>query len=105
MQKRTEAFALPISQTAPIDASADHRQMPIGFRHFLGTPKPSQRYKAYGVDPLDAPEHGEKVRGLMSRLSRRMDAQISWPPHQDATVERWENPRLPSGYTDRKSVV
>ena len=99
MRKGTEALVLPISQTTAIDAAADHRQMPTGFRHFLGTPKPSQRYKAYGVDPLDAPEHGEKVRGLMSRLSRRMDAQISWPPHQDATVERWENPRLPSGYT------
>jgi len=101
VQKRTEALALPISQTAALDAAADHRhrQMPIGFRHFLGTPKPSQRYKAYGVDPLETPEHCEKVRGLMSRLSRRMDAQISWPPHQDTTIARWENPGLPSGYT------
>ena len=41
----------------------------------------------------------EKVRGLMNRLSRRMDAEISWPAHRDATIERWENPRIPSGYT------
>ena len=98
MQKTTEAIAFPISQTAAIDP-VHHRQMPVGFRHFLGTPKPSQRFKAYGADPLDAPEHSEKIRGLMSRLSRRMDAQISWPPHQDATIQHWENPTLPSGYT------
>jgi hypothetical protein len=35
----------------------------------------------------------------MNRLSRRMDAELNWPVHADATVERWENPRLPSGYT------
>jgi hypothetical protein len=99
VQKRTEALAFPIAQTTAIDAVADHRPMPVGVRHFLGTPKPSQRFKAYGVDPLEAPEHGEKVRGLMGRLSRRMDAQISWPPHRDASIRHWENPSLPSGYT------
>jgi hypothetical protein len=97
VRKRTEAFAFP--QTAPIDVAADGQGTPPGFRHFLGTPKPSQRFKAYGVDPLGAPEHSEKVRGLMNRLSRRMDARISWPPHRDATIEHWENPGLPSGYT------
>jgi hypothetical protein len=35
----------------------------------------------------------------MNRLSRRMDAEIQWPSHADATLERWENPRIPSGYT------
>jgi hypothetical protein len=35
----------------------------------------------------------------MNRLSRRMDAQIPWPVHSDASLERWENPRIPSGYT------
>jgi hypothetical protein len=99
VQKRTEAFALPISQTAPMDAAAGCPAMPSGFRHFLGTPKPSQRFKAYGVDPLEAPEQSEKIRGLMNRLSRRMDAKIPWPHHSDTTIEHWENPRLPSGYT------
>ena len=102
MQKRSEALALSISQTPAADA--DDRPMPVGFRHFLGTPKPSQRFKAYGVDPLDAPEHSEKIRGLMSRLSRRMDAQIAWPAHQNPAhrnpeIRHWENPNLPSGYT------
>ncbi|HEY3793123.1 MAG TPA: peroxidase family protein, partial [Bradyrhizobium sp.] len=97
MHKRTEAFAFP--QIAPIDMAADCQGTPPGFRHFLGTPKPSQRFKAYGVDPLGAPGHSEKVRGLMNRLSRRMDARISWPAHRDATIEHWENPDLPSGYT------
>ena len=41
----------------------------------------------------------QKFAGLMNRLSRRMDAELNWPVHADATVERWENPRLPSGYT------
>ena len=60
---------------------------------------PSQRFKAYGLDPLDAPEHLPKVRGLMNRLSRRMDAELDWPIHPDSTIERWENPHIPSGYT------
>ena len=35
----------------------------------------------------------------MNRLSRRMDAQVRWPAHADPSIECWENPRLPSGYT------
>ncbi len=99
MQKANEAFALPISEAAPIDGSADMHALPAGFRHFLGTPKASQRFKAYGIDSLDAPGHSEKLRKLMNRLSRRMDAAIPWPAHRDATIERWENPGIPSGYT------
>ena len=99
MQKGTEAFALPISETASIDGTVDDHGMPAGFRHFLGTPKASQRFKAYGIDPLSTPGHSEKVRALMNRLSRRMDAAIFWPAHHDAGIERWENPGIPSGYT------
>jgi hypothetical protein len=99
VQKTSEAFALSMSRRSPADKAAEGREMPAGFRHFLGTPKPSQRFKAYGVDPLEAPEQSEKIRGLMNRLSRRMDAQISWPAHDDPAFERWENPGLPSGYT------
>lgn len=35
----------------------------------------------------------------MHRLSRRMDAEIAWPAHGDASLLRWENPGIPSGYT------
>ncbi len=35
----------------------------------------------------------------MNRLSRRMDAELDWPTHSDSTIERWENPHIPSGYT------
>ncbi|MBI5321808.1 hypothetical protein [Bradyrhizobium sp.] len=70
-----------------------------GFRHFLGTPRASQRYRAYGVDPLESPAHVTNIRGLMHRLSRRMDAEIAWPAHGDASLHRWENPAIPSGYT------
>src|SRR6185436_297511 len=70
-----------------------------GFRHFLGTPAPSQRFRAFGVDPLGSPPHHAKLRGLMQRLSRRMDAAIKWPPHQVRSAEYWENPFIPSGYT------
>ena len=98
VQNGTEASALGILETAVIDDPVRH-QTPRGFRHFLSTPKASQRFKAYGIDPLDAPEHSHKVRGLMNRLSRRMDAELQWPAHADATMERWENPRIPSGYT------
>jgi hypothetical protein len=70
-----------------------------GFRHFLGTPHPSQRFKAYGIDPLCAPAHLPKVRALMNRLSRRMNGEVQWPSYPDASLERWENPLIPSGYT------
>jgi hypothetical protein len=73
--------------------------MPAGFRHFLGTPNSSQRFKAYGADPSIAPAHSQKVRALMNRLSRRMDAELDWPAHGDSTMERWENHLIPSGYT------
>jgi hypothetical protein len=99
VQKGTEAFALPMLEAAGIEASLHRRETPPGFRHFLATPTPSQRFKAYGIDPLEVPEHLQKVRGLMNRLSRRMDAELRWPAHNDATIERWENPRIPSGYT------
>jgi hypothetical protein len=99
VQKGTEAFALPMLEATEIEGSLHRRETPPGFRHFLATPTPSQRFKAYGIDPLEAPEHLQKVRGLMNRLSRRMDAELRWPAHNDATIERWENPRIPSGYT------
>src|ERR1700682_1284240 len=99
VHKGIEASALGISKTAPVGGFADRYRTPPGFRHFLGTPNASQRFKAYGVDPLDAPENSHKVRGLMNRLSRRMDAELPWSAHDDTTLERWENPRIPSGYT------
>jgi hypothetical protein len=99
VQKRSEASAFVISEPAPIHGAVRRDGPPPGFRHFLGTPQASQRFRVFGIDPLEAPEHLAKVRGLMNRLSRRMDAKLHWPVHADATVERWENPRLPSGYT------
>ena len=70
-----------------------------GFRHFLGTPRASQRFRAFGIDPLQTPGHVQNIRGLMHRLSRRMDAEIAWPRHDDTSLHRWENPTIPSGYT------
>ncbi len=99
VQKAAESSSFGISQTAVMGGPLQARPTPAGFRHFLGTPEPSQRFKVFGLDPLDAPEHSPGVRGLMNRLSRRMDAQLRWRAHDDATIECWENPRLPSGYT------
>jgi hypothetical protein len=84
---------------AAADASVRGDATVPGFRHFLGSPRPSQRFKAYGIDPLCAPAQLPRVRALMNRLSRRMDAEIQWPSHADASLERWENPCIPSGYT------
>src|SRR5665213_3863125 len=106
VRNATEASALRISKMAPpIDGLADRCGTP-GFRHFLGSPRPSQRFRAYGVDPLDAPEQLPRIRALMNRLSRRMDAELQWPALGDAPpecwetpLECWENPRIPSGYT------
>lgn len=93
------ASSLGVSETVPVDGPAAGDGTPPGFRHFLGTPRPSQRFTVYGIDPLAEPTHLPKVRGLMNRLSRRMDAKLAWPAHDNASIERWENPRLPSGYT------
>src|SRR6201996_6275460 len=97
VQRATEASLIP--DVAPIGDHAPRHGTSPGFRHFLFTPDASQRFKAYGIDPLDAAEHLPKIRGLMNRLSRRMDAELRWPAHNDASIERWENPRIPSGYT------
>jgi hypothetical protein len=70
-----------------------------GFRHFLGTPQQSQRFRVFGIDPLDSPAHLTEIRALMNRLSRRMDAEIRWPSQQGSALEHWENPSIPSGYT------
>ena len=96
-QKRAQASLATLEAAA--DAAARDCATAPGFRHFLGTPRPSQRFKVYGIDPLCAPAHLPRVRALMNRLSRRMDAEIQWPSHADASLERWENPRIPSGYT------
>src|SRR3954453_11052740 len=96
-QKGAQASLAALEVAA--DAAARECATARGFRHFLGTPRPSQGLKVYGIDPLCAPAHLPRVRALMNRLSRRMDAEIQWPSHPDASLERWENPRIPSGYT------
>ncbi len=99
MAARKGAQASVVTLVAAADAAARDNATAPGFRHFLGAPRPSQRFKAYGIDPLGAPAHLPKIRALMNRLSRRMDAEIQWPSHPDPSLERWENPRIPSGYT------
>ena len=54
-----------------------------GFRHFLDTPLASQRFRAFGIDPLQSPACLPRIRALMNRLSRRLDAEIRWPQHQN----------------------
>jgi hypothetical protein len=98
VRRGAQAFAAG-STKAAADASMGGDAPAPGFRHFLGTPRASQRYRAYGIDPLSAPMHVPAVRALMNRLSRRMDAEIQWPSHADASLDRWENPCIPSGYT------
>jgi hypothetical protein len=98
----TPAFKTPAFKTPTTEANANAAKanaMAPGFRHFLGTPHPSQRFRVYGIDPLAAPEELPRVRGLMNRLSRRMVAELQWPAHGDSSIERWENPSIPSGYT------
>ena len=99
MAVQTIAEASPV-RTSGIETH-ESAQAPAapGFRHFLGTPRPSQRFRAFGVDPVSSPAHSPKLRGLMHRLSRRMDAEIFWPPSGGKSAEQWENPFIPSGYT------
>jgi hypothetical protein len=96
-QKVAEAFTL---QTSGAEASDSVQPAAApGFRHFLRTPLPSQRFRAFGIDPLESPALQPKLRGLMHRLSRRMDAEIRWPALDGQSTEHWENPFIPSGYT------
>ena len=97
VQKVADALTLQSSGTDARDA-VQSAAAP-GFRHFLRTPLPSQRFRAFGIDPLESPALQPKLRGLMHRLSRRMDAEIHWPPHSAEAAEHWENPGIPSGYT------
>ena len=97
VQEVADASSFRASERAarcPISAAASP-----GFRHFLGTPSPSQRFRAFGIDPLASSSDPAKLRGLMHRLSLRMDAAIKWPPHHVQSAEYWENPFIPSGYT------
>jgi len=96
--RSADATSLKALEIEPAGTGASSGSAP-GFRHFLGTPHASQRFRTFGVDPLQQPEHVGNVRGLMHRLSRRMDAEIVWPPHEGGSQQRWENPAIPSGYT------
>ncbi len=94
-------FALPFGSG---DRAEGASRFP-GFRHFLKDPGPGQRFQVQGLDPNASPESLGRVRALMCRLSRRMDAEIEWPPHESATCEAWENPHIPSGYTYLAQLV
>jgi hypothetical protein len=91
----------PASRAAETDRLADASGIDTapGFRHFLGSPQQSQRFRVFGIDPLESPAHLTEIRALMNRLSRRMDAEIRWPSRQGSALEHWENPSIPSGYT------
>lgn len=88
-----------IAPSAIVPAGRNNAAPAPGFRHFLKPPQPSQRFRVFGIDPVVSTEHLPRVRALMSRLSRRMDAEIRWPQHADDSIEHWENPTIPSGYT------
>ena len=93
-----DAISLRALEIEPAGHHAQDSSAP-GFRHFLATPLPSQRFRAFGIDPLQSPAQLPEVRALMNRLSRRMDAELQWPPHGAGSLEHWENPSIPSGYT------
>ena len=102
VQKIADASSLRTSGIEARDSAQTtlaHAAATPGFRHLLGTPAASQRFRAFGIDPLSSPAQLPKLRALMHRLSRRMDAAIQWPPHGDGPAEHWENPTIPSGYT------
>jgi hypothetical protein len=101
MGAHARSFALPFQ-------SADRVEGPTpssGFRHFIADPGPGQRFRVHGLDPAASPGNLERLRALMCRLSRRMDAEIHWPPHQQASCRAWENPHIPSGYTYLAQLV
>ncbi len=99
MKAMRSAETCPFKDAAPAFGEIARNDAAPGFRHFLARPLASQRYRAFGIDPLEQPDHLPEVRNLMSRLSRRMDEEVKWTPLGDRPLERWENPAIPSGYT------
>src|ERR1700747_27527 len=98
MVRSADASSLKSSADASVSGCSSITPAP-GFRHFLKSPLASPRFRVFGIDPLESPAHRQDIRVLMNRLSRRMDAEIRWPSHADASIDHWENPTIPSGYT------
>lgn len=103
MVARSADVSLGTSAVASAGAIAQRKtsrsELAAGFRHLLGDPRPSQRFRIFGIDFVNSPAHMPRLRALMNRLSRRMDAEIRWPAHADGSIAHWENPQIPSGYT------
>ena len=57
MAAQKGAQASLVTLEAVVDVSVRDNTTAPGFRHFLGTPRPSQRFKVDGIDPLCAPAH------------------------------------------------
>lgn len=72
-------------------------QLDGAFGHLFGAPSPEQRYRIGGADPHASDAGSARCRELMSRLAGRMAE--PWPWEQQAELQPWENPELPSGYT------
>jgi hypothetical protein len=76
-----------------------------GFRHFLSDRPPAKSFKIHNKEPHFDQKSTEELRQLMTRLAKRMNFDFPWSPHKpDAlkaypTLELWENPEIPSGYT------
>jgi Animal haem peroxidase len=99
MSTRTADTSSVLAIETAASGDAAHDSAAPGFRHFLGTPRASQRFRVFGIDPLESPARLLDTRALMNRLSRRMDAEVQWPALGAVPLEYWENPAIPSGYT------
>ena len=88
---------LPSSIRTTLLIGGDNARLSSLPRHagsIAALPRLRCRSAHFAVTPCRTP------RGLMHRLSRRMDAAaIKWPQHQVQSAEYWENPFIPSGYT------
>jgi hypothetical protein len=80
-----------VARTASMRASTTD---PSGFRHFLGSPAPADRFKINGApyDPAN-PAHRAEALPLMRLLALRLEREP--PPAGGA----FDNPNIPSGYT------
>ena len=66
------------------------------FRNFLRRPAPRETF-GYALGH-GGPARTEGIRHLMSGLSKRMSLEYEWPHSENADIERWENPNIPTGY-------
>jgi hypothetical protein len=93
---KTDALGANGAATAAPAAIAEPEL--IGFRNFIRTPCPGERFAIDGKDPR---QNLDASADLLGRLAKcmRSDTSRLWQAALPGAAEVWENPDIPAGYT------